>query len=129
MEPDRYDDVWKRIEGIRFAMLTTIGPDGSLAGRPMTTVQKDFDGTLWFFTSASSPGAQEVAARAAVGLQYVEPKDDVYVSLSGDARLERDRSRMEALWSPMIQAWFPKGLDDPDLTLLRVDVTRPNTGT
>ena len=122
MDQDRYHDVWNRIEGIRFAMLTTIGSDGSLTARPMTTVQKDFDGTLWFFTSASSPGAQDVAARATVGLQYVEPKDDVYVSLSGDARLERDRARMEALWSPMVKAWFPKGIDDPDLTLLRVDV-------
>lgn len=121
-DQDRYQDVWKRIKDIRFAMLTTIGQDGSLAGRPMTTVQKEFDGTLWFFTSASSPGAKEAAARASVGLQYVEPKDDVYVSLSGDARLERDRARMEALWNPMVKAWFPQGLDDPDLTLLRVDV-------
>ena len=119
---NQHDDVWNRIKDIRFTMLTTRDPDGTLTSRPMTTVQKAFDGTLWFYTSASSPPARAVAHDAAVGLVYCEPKDDVYVSLSGVATLERDRARIEAMWSPMVKAWFPKGIDDPDLTLLRVDV-------
>lgn len=122
--PDLYEDVWKRIKDIRFAMLTTADEDGSLVARPMTTVQKEFSGTLWFFTSLSSPPAKAVAARGAVGVHYGEPKSDVYVSLSGDARLEHDRARMEALWSPMVKAWFPKGIDDPDLGMIRVDIHR-----
>ncbi len=119
-----HDDIWTRIKDIRFAMLTTREPDGTLTSRPMTTVQKDFDGSLWFFTSASSPPAMAIAQQDAVGVAYCEPKDDRYVSLSGQATLQRNRSRMEALWSPMVKAWFPKGLDDPDLTLLRVEVHR-----
>jgi general stress protein 26 len=119
---DRHEDLWKRIKDIRFAMLTTLDDDGSLTARPMTTVQKEFSGTLWYFTSRSSPGSRAVEANGNAGIHYSEPKDDVYVSLSGDARLEHDRARMEALWSPMVKAWFPGGLDDPDLVLLRVDV-------
>ncbi len=119
---DLYEDVWKRIKDIRFAMLTTIDEDGSLTARPMTTVQKEFGGTLWFFTSRSSPGAKAVDANGMAGVHYSEPKDDVYVSLSGEARLEHDRARMEALWSPMVKAWFPGGIDDPDLVMVRIDV-------
>ncbi len=118
----RYEDIWKRIEAVRFAMLTTVDADGSLSSRPMTTVQKQFEGTLWFFSSRSSPPAVAIAKNAAVGLQYSDPDDDLYVSLSGDARLEHDRARMQSLWSPMVKAWFPEGIDDPDLVLLRVDV-------
>ncbi len=103
-------------------MLTTHDPDGSLTSRPMTTVQKQFDGTLWFFTSRSSPPAQAVEKNAEVGLQYVDPGQDKYVSLSGEARIERDRVRMQGLWSPMVKAWYPEGLDDPDLVMLRIDV-------
>ncbi len=44
------------------------------------------------------------------------------MSLSGDARLDDDRARIEAMWNPMAKVYFPKGVDDPDLTLLRVDV-------
>ena len=119
-----YDDIWKRIKDIRYAMLTTQDEDGSLVARPMTTVQDEFDGTLWFFTSRSSPPAMAVAASGSVGVQYSEPKNDVYVSLSGTAQMVRDRARMEVLWSPMVKAWFPKGIDDPDLGLIRVDVHR-----
>jgi hypothetical protein len=29
---------------------------------------------------------------------------------------------MEELWSPWLRTWFPRGLDDPDLALLQVNV-------
>jgi general stress protein 26 len=29
---------------------------------------------------------------------------------------------MEELWNPILKAWFPKGLDDPSICLLKVDV-------
>ena len=119
---DVHDDVWQRIKDIRFAMLTTRDADGSLTARPMTMPQKQFDGTLWFFTSQSSPPATAIAAEPDVGLQYVDSSNDVYVSLSGEATLEHDRVRMKALWSPMMKAYFPDGLEDPQLVLIRVDV-------
>jgi hypothetical protein len=34
----------------------------------------------------------------------------------------RDRGKMEALWRPQYRAWFPDGLDDPDLGLLKVSI-------
>jgi len=119
---DRYHDVWKRIEGIKFAMLTTIGSDGSLTARPMTTVQKDFSGTLWFFASRSSPPVVDATSNPSVGVQYSEPKDDRYVSLSGEASIVDDRAQKERLWTPAVKVYFPGGVDDPDLTLLRVDI-------
>ena len=38
----------------RFVMLTTAAADGSLHSRPMTMQDRDFDGDLWFFTSADA---------------------------------------------------------------------------
>ncbi len=119
---ENHQDVWDRIKDLRFAMLTTHDPDGSLTARPMTVSQKQFDGSLWFFTSRTSPPAEAVAANPEVGVQFVDTHQDLYVSLSGEAVLERDRVRIDGLWSPMMKAYFPKGVDDPDLTLLRVDV-------
>lgn len=44
------------IEGIDIAMLTTVGPEGWLVSRPLSTQQASFDGErLWFFTEADSP--------------------------------------------------------------------------
>ncbi len=29
---------------------------------------------------------------------------------------------MEELWNPILKAWFPEGLDDPNICLLKVNV-------
>jgi general stress protein 26 len=34
----------------------------------------------------------------------------------------RDSQKAKELWSPVYKAWFPQGLDDPDLALLKVKV-------
>ena len=31
---------------------------------------------------------------------------------------------MKELWNHLYQAWFPQGLEEPDLALLKVDVER-----
>jgi general stress protein 26 len=114
----------KLIKGIRVAMLTTTEADGSLRSRPMHTQEAEFDGPLWFFTWVDSAKVHEIEHDQHVNLAYVNPSDEVYVSVSGRARLVRDQAKVNELWSPIHKAWFPKGVDDPNLGLLRVDVEK-----
>jgi len=108
------------IKDIDFAMLTTVEDDGMLRSRPMVTQEAEFDGDLWFFTGASSHKVDEVQHDRHVNVSYADPKNQHYVSISGTAQLIRDRKKMEELWNPAYKAWFPQGLDDPDLALLKV---------
>jgi general stress protein 26 len=110
------------IKDINVAMLTTAMPEGTLRSRPMVTQQTKFDGDLWFFTGASTPKAHEIEDDQHVNLSYAAPDDNRYVSVSGRATLVRDRQKAEELWKPMYKAWFPGGLDDPDLSLIKVSV-------
>jgi general stress protein 26 len=103
-------------------MLTTREPDGGLRSRPMMTQQVDFDGDLWFFTSASAPKAVELQNDDHVNLSYAEPGDQRYVSVSGTASLVRDTVQTRELWNPVFKAWFPDGPEDPDLALIKVKV-------
>src|SRR5438128_1705005 len=112
------------IKGIKVAMLTTRCEDGSLHSRPMVTQQTGFDGTLWFFTQARAPKVGEIQRSEQVNLSYASPEEQRYVSVSGTAGLVRDPHKVRELWSPLLKAWFPKGPDDPDLALLRVEVER-----
>lgn len=112
------------IKGISFAMLTTVDEDGSLRSRPMQTQETEFDGELWFFTGASTPKVGEVQRDQRVNLSYADPDDNRYVSLSGTAALVLDRAKMKELWKPVLKAWFPGGLEDPELALLRVKVEK-----
>jgi general stress protein 26 len=110
------------IKDIRFAMLTTVEEDGTLRSRPMATQETEFDGELWFFTNANSPKVDEVQHEQHVNVSYANPDKQKYVSISGRAQLMGDRKKIEELWNPLYKAWFPKGLDDPDLALLKVSV-------
>jgi len=53
---------------------------------------------------------------------YAAPDKDLFVSVSGRAALVEDRAKAEELWNTFAEAWFPGGVDDPHLGLLRVDV-------
>jgi protease I len=124
---DQIAKIGELIKDVRIAMLTTHEPDGSMRSRPMATQMKKFDGTLWFFTAIHSGKSAELAEDQHVNVSYAEPKINRYISVSGRGRVlpvSRDRKRAEELWTPFVKAWFPKGLDDPELGLLRIEVER-----
>jgi general stress protein 26 len=89
----------------------------------MATQNKAFDGELWFFTSISSGKVHEIQADQHVNLAYADPGSNRYVSVSGIANVVQDRRKADELWNAEVQAWFPKGLDDPELALIHVEVT------
>jgi len=88
----------------------------------MQTQEAEFDGNLWFFTDDSSPKAEEILRDRHVNVTYSNPNRQIYVSVTGKASLLRDRTKMAALWNPIYKAWFPQGLEDPNICLLRVEV-------
>lgn len=110
------------IKPVRIAMLTTVDEHGDLHSRPMATMDVDFDGDLWFFTGKSSPKVHDIENKPAVNVAFSDPSHQNYVSLAGTAELIIDRALFEKYWSPAFEAWFPKGLDDPELSLLKVNV-------
>ena len=112
------------IHDVKFAMLTTTDTDGTLRSRPMATQKEEFDGDLWFFTGRGSHKVAEIDADHRVNLSYSDPGSSKYVSVSGTARLVQDPAKAEKMWTPFYKAWFPKGLEDPDLCLLRVTPTQ-----
>jgi len=115
--------IWAMIQDIGYAMLTS-DDGGVLRSRPMAASQTDFDGVLWFFTRASSHKVTEVQGDPRVNVSYSDPAHQNYVSLSGSARLVRDRADIDAHWSEPMRTWFPQGKSDPDIALLRVDVSQ-----
>lgn len=109
------------IEGIDFCMLTTVD-GGHFRSRPMSTQEFEFDGDLWFFTNENTHKVTEIQQDDRVNVAYSKPEDSRFVSVSGRGEIVKDRAKIEELWSPVLKAWFPDGLEDPTLCLLRVNV-------
>ena len=111
------------IKDIRVAMLTTAESDGTLHTRPLVTLENKTDGgALWFFTKIDSAKVDEIERDVNVSLGYSDTGKNNYVAVAGTAQVVRDRRKNEELWTPLARAWFPQGLEDPELALLRVHV-------
>lgn len=108
------------IKDVEVAMFTTTGVDGRLYSRPLGTQEVEFDGDLWFATSADSPKIAEIALNPRVNVAYASPSKNSYVSVAGTARVVDDRAKVEELWSPAMKLFFPEGKDDPNLRLIHV---------
>lgn len=117
-EQEKRAKVRAMINDIRDAVLVTHSPDGGLHGRPMNTaeVEEGWD-AIWFATQGGSGKVHEIKDDDHVYLGYA--KSGEWVSISGRARVVRDRQKAKDLWSPLWKNWFT-GPDDPKLTLIQV---------
>lgn len=108
------------ITDIGVNIFTTKEKDGSLRGRPMRTAQVDEDGSLWFFTNEYANTVDELSENNEVYLTYASQASSTYVIVHGRASLSNDRSLMKAMWNPTMDVWFPEGLADPSILLIKV---------
>jgi general stress protein 26 len=121
------DELHDLVEGIETAMLTTRRADGHLVSRPMATQKRASGADFWFVTADGLPKVDEIAGDPRVNLAYYRDRTREWVSISGEAKVSRDRTKIHELWAPDWKAWFPDeggkkdgGPDDPRLVLIAV---------
>lgn len=107
----------------KVCMMSTYNTIDNIHTRPMVYQQLEDDGTIWFFTNEFSPKVEEISVNNEISLSFINESKSNYVILKGKATLSKDEQKMEELFNPIVKAWFPKGLKDPKLALLKVDLT------
>lgn len=110
------------IGDVEVAMLTTHAADRSMVSRPLQTLAYEGNGELVFFTAADSHKGNELHAHPDVNVAYANPSKQTYVSVRGEASLDRDRATIDELWSPAFRVYFEGGKDDPNLAVLRIRI-------
>ena len=110
------------IKDARIAMLATRGEDGHFHARPMATSKAEFDGTLWFLTDERTHKVEQLERDSEVLVTYTDDSKQSYISLAGRGAIVHDKAKLKELWSEPARAWFPKGLEDPNLVAMRIDV-------
>jgi general stress protein 26 len=115
-------DLSHRIAPIGTAMLTTWNGQ-TMHSRPMITTGMDEKGELWFFTSVHSVKVDDIKKGAVVNVSYADPDEQVFVSITGIARITYDRERIDELWRPVFNTWFENGREDPSLVLLNIRIS------
>lgn len=108
------------VNDVNVCMFTTMDENYGLSSRPMFTSKVDDEGNVWFFTNEFSEKINEVSKDNLVHLIYSHPVKNIYVDVQGSCSLIIDKKKMEELWNPALRNWFPDGLDDPKICLVKV---------
>jgi general stress protein 26 len=125
----KLDDLYKLIDGVETAMVTTRRADGHLVSRAMATQRRTNGSDLWFITNAESEKFEEIAKDPHVNVSYFRDRTGEWVSVSGRAILSQDRDLIDSLYSPDWKAWLGDtgdgrrngGPHDPRIALILVE--------
>ena len=126
MEMQKTDlkDIAQKMRKLDIATLVTVAEDGSLAARPMSNNgDVDFDGKSYYFTYEESDKVKQIAANPQVQLAF-EGDDNLYVTVTGQAELIRDKAEFEKHWVDELEPWFAQGTDTPGMVLVCVKATQ-----
>jgi general stress protein 26 len=121
--------LYDQIESMEVSMFTTRRADGHLESRAMANQKPASGADLWFVTYEGASKLQDIEHDPHVNLAYYSDGSREWVSVSGVARISRDRQKIHELYASDWKAWFtdegdPRHgtPDDPRMVLIGVDV-------
>lgn len=116
---DNREHLLELLKGFDTAMLATRTGNGAIRARPMALAEVRDDGLVHVVAGLDDPKVAEIESDPHVGL-FMQGKTQ-WVSISGSARVVRDRALIERLWSEVWRVWNPAGKDDPNLCLIAIE--------
>ncbi len=124
----KIDELYELIEGIETAMFTTRRLTGQLVSRPMATQDRIEGADLWFVTDVETHKLDDLAVDPHVCCSYYNNRSREWVSVSGIARVSKNRAKIRQLYKEDWKAWFGDqggdrdgGPNDPRLALILVE--------
>ena len=103
------------------AMMTTYGSDGPRSV-PMARQQVEPDAEMWFITARDTEHVRDLGSDPTVSITF--SSRDAWVAMTGRAYVVDDLGKLKELWNTFAEAWLPGGPEDPNATLIRVDVDK-----
>jgi general stress protein 26 len=121
--------LYEMIEELETAMMTTRRTDGHLVSRAMATQKRVPGADVWFVTTEASGKVAEIEHDPHVNLAYYKDGSREWISVSGLAKISRDRGTIHQLYAPDWKLWFGEEgdprhgtPDDPRMVLVGVDI-------
>lgn len=123
------EEISERMAGIDIAILSTHTENGQIANRPMSNNgDVAYDGTSYYFTFEQARAVRDIQANPNVALGFAGEggifSDAIYVAVEGSAELIRDKAAFKAHWTSDLDRWFDKGVDTPNIVLIKVKAVR-----
>src|SRR5687767_13960070 len=120
---------YRLVDDIKIAVMTTRRPDGHLESRAMANQKRMPGADLWFVTTEGTAKLRNLESDPHINLSYYNDRTHEWISVSGLARLSRDRQKIRDLYEPDWRVWFPNEgdprhgtADDPRMVLIGIDI-------
>jgi general stress protein 26 len=108
------ENFYELVEDIEVAMMSTRRRDGHLRSRAMANQRRANGADLWFVTTEGSDKLGDLAHDSHVNLSYYRNSSREWISVSGLAKISRDRGKIQELYAPDWKMWFPDEGDPKD---------------
>lgn len=108
------------VDAVGTCMFITTPTDCEHHARPMGVVEVDQDANTWFFSHFDSNKVKNIQINPDVEMIFAHPSKEIYLVVKGRASIETDKKLIRDKWHPQIKAWFPLGVDSPDICLLKI---------
>jgi general stress protein 26 len=116
--------VSEKMRKLDICMLTTKTSRGLVTSRPMSNNgDVEYDGNSWFFTFDKTRTVKDISENPQVNLGFNGPKD-LFISLTGKAKLVKNKATMAEHWLDELNRWFPQGLETPGIIMIHVKAKR-----
>jgi general stress protein 26 len=114
-------DLAKSAENCFFC--TNIKTGLPLSVRPMSVLEVDDKGNLWFMSHNDSNKNGEIALDPFTHLFFQENKNSGFLNIYGISEIVNDQEKIDELWNPLLKVWFQEGKDDAKISLIKVEPT------
>ena len=111
--------LWEEIEDTRFGMIAPAHSHEHF--QPMTTFVEAESGKLWFYSNDQTDLASIAAGGVEAMYVFMSKDRQLQASIRGTLTASHDTLHRDKYWNSVVAAWFPKGKDDPHLTMLCFD--------
>ncbi len=109
---------WEAVQGRVFAFVGL--DDNPDSEAPMTLVpDQPNEQSIWIFTRKQNGIAQGGPASG----RFMTADQKFFALIFGELIPEADEQLIDRLWSPQIAAWYKEGRADPDLCVMRFDLS------
>ncbi|WP_042244730.1 pyridoxamine 5'-phosphate oxidase family protein [Paracoccus sp. PAMC 22219] len=118
---DHNHQFWSRLDDINSGMLG-VTQDARLV--PMSHYTDRKVSVLWFITAKDTDLARSVASGPQEAMHVVsDGGQGLYARIHGTLSLSDNRAKLDELWNAVASSWFEDGKQDPDVQLLRLDLS------
>jgi general stress protein 26 len=109
----------KLIEKSKICLLGTNGDNGFPNIKAMLNLKHEGLKNIWFSTNTSSRRVQQLKRDKRACVYYVDEKDFIGLMLVGTIEILQDMPSRKMLWSEGAEIYYPRGVADPDYSVLR----------